>query len=83
MITKSIEFGVGYLYNQTLYGDVARVGEAAKREDALQKFSAYMSYNITKNIGISIHYDNYDNDTNYTPSAYKKEVVSGGVYFYY
>ena len=83
LVTKSIELGVGYLYNKTLYGDVARVGETAKREDALQKFSAYMSYNITRNIGISINYDNYDNETNYTPSAYKKEVISGGVYFYY
>lgn len=83
LITRSIEWGVGYLYNKTLYGDVARVGKTAKREDTLQKFSAYMSYNITRNIGISIHYENYDNDTNYTPSAYGKEVVSVGVYFYY
>ena len=82
-ISKSVEFGVGYLYNKTLYSDVARVGDPAKREDILQKYSAYISYNITKNIGISINYDNYDNDTNYTPSAYKKEVVSAGVYFYY
>ena len=82
-ISKSIEFGVGYLYNQVLYSDVAKVGDSVKREDTLQKFSAYISYNITKNIGISIHYDNYDNDTNYIPSAYKKEVVGGGLYFYY
>ena len=82
-ISKPIEIGVGYLYNQTLYGDVAGVGNPAKREDTLQKFSAYMSYNVTRNIGFSLHYENYDNDTNYTPSAYKKEVVSVGVYFYY
>ena len=83
LLTKSIELGVGYLYNKTLYGDVARVGDSAKREDLLEKYSAYVSYNVTGNIGISIKYDNYDNDTNYTPSAYKKEVINGGVYFYY
>lgn len=82
-ISKTLEFGVGYLYNKTLYGDLAKVGESAKREDLLQKYSAYMSYNITRNVGISVQYENYDNDTNYTPSAYKKEVVSVGVYFYY
>ena len=82
-ISKSIEFGAGYLYNRALYSDVARIGDSDKREDTLQKYSVYLSYNVTKNIGISIHYDNYDNDTNYTPSAYKKEVVSGGLYFYY
>ncbi len=83
VMSKSIELGVGYLYNKTLYKDIAKDGDPAKREDTLQKFSAYMSYNLTKSIGISINYDNYDNDTNYTPSDYKKEVLSGGLYFYY
>ena len=83
LILKSTELGVGYLYNKTLFSDVAKAGDPAKREDRLQKYSAYISYNITKNIGISINYDNYDNETNYTPTAYKKEVVSAGMYFYY
>ena len=83
LITKSVEFGLGYQYNKTLYGDVAKAGETAKRKDTLQKISAYISYNITENIGISINYDIYDNDTNYTPSAYKKEVLSVGLYLYY
>ena len=83
LISKSIEFGVGYVYNKVLYSDVAKIGDSAKREDTLRKYSVYLSYNVTKNIGINIHYENYDNDTNYTPSAYKKEVVSGGLYFYY
>lgn len=82
-IKKSLEFGVGYLYGQTLYDDVARITEVNKREDTLQKYSGYISYNITKNVGLVVQYDNYANETNYTPSSYKKEVVTGGVYFYY
>ena len=82
-ITKSIEFGVGYLYNKTLYGDLVKLGDTQKRKDLLQKYSAYMSYNITKNVGIIIQYDRYDNETNYTPSDYTKDVVGAGVYFYY
>ncbi len=82
-LTKSLELGVGYLYNKIVYGDKVKGRETDKREDLLQKYSAYMSYNITKNIGVVLQYDNYDNVTNYTPSNYKKEVVTGGVYFYY
>ena len=81
-ISKVIEVGVGYLFNQAIYNDLIDDG-FQKREDTLQKYSAYVSYNITKNIGISIHYDNYNNDTDYTPAAYKKGVASAGVYFYY
>jgi len=82
-IQKTLEAGVSYLYNKALYDDVAKVGNPDKREDVLQKYSVYMSYNVTKNIGLLVQYDHYDNDTNYIPFAYKKEVVSGGVYFYY
>lgn len=75
-LTKSIELGVSYLYNKTIYGDF-------EREDLLQMFSAYISYNITKNVGLVVNYDHYDNETNYTTFDYKKEVLSAGVYFYY
>ncbi len=82
-ILKSIECGVGYLYNKTLYDDIATEGNPDKREDTLQKYSAYMSYNITNSIGVVLQYDSYNNDTNFTPSAYEKELVTGGIYFYY
>ena len=83
VLSRNIEFGIGCLYNKTIYDDVIKEGDLAKREDFLQKYSAYVSYNITKYIGLSINYDNYFNETNYTPSDYKKEVVGLGVYFYY
>ena len=82
-LTKSFELGASYLYNKTFYKDVAKVPNVAKREDLLEKYSAYMSYNIIKNVGVVVQYDNYKNKTNYTPSAYKKEVVSVGLFFYY
>ena len=82
-LTKSFEIGASYLYNKTFYKDVARVPSTDKREDLLEKYSAYISYNITNNIGVVIQYDDYNNNTNYTPSAYKKEVISAGVFFYY
>jgi len=80
---KSLEFGAGYLYGKTKYSNLARFDIEDKREDTLQKYSAYMSYNITKSIGFILQYDNYINDTNYTPSNYNKEVLSGGMYVYY
>ncbi len=83
VFSKSIELGAGYLFNKTLYSDSAGKYDSSKREDALQKLSAYISYNITKSVGISLQYENYVNDTNFTPSNYTKEVVTGGVYFYY
>lgn len=81
--TKALEFWLGYLYAQTRYGDVARLGVTDKREDTLKKYSAYITYNIKKNIGFVLEYDYYKNDTNYTPSNYEKELVSIGMYFYY
>ncbi|MFK5937000.1 MAG: hypothetical protein QM497_01275 [Sulfurimonas sp.] len=82
-LTKSFELGASYLYNKTLYKDVAKVPSTDKREDILEKYSAYVSYNVIKNIGVVVQYDNYNNETNYTPSDYKKEVLSVGVFFYY
>ncbi len=81
-VSKSIEFGLGYLYNQTLYEDLVEDG-STEREDILQRYSAYISYNITKNVGVVIQYDNYDNETNDADFAYEKELVSGSIYFYY
>jgi len=82
-INKSFEAGIAYLYNKSLYSDIAKVGKEDKREDSLQKYSAYISYNITDKVGTVLQYDNYNNNTNYTPSSYKKEVLTVGVYFYY
>ncbi len=82
-VTKSIEFGAGYLYNKNSYKDTEKSSSQQNREDTLQKYSAYISYNITNNVGIVLQYDAYDNETNYTPSDYTKEVVTGGLYFYY
>ncbi len=79
LATKSIELGAGYIYNKSQYDDPS----FARREDELQKYSAYVSYNIIGSVGISIQYDNYINETNYLQFDYEKEVVSGGVYFYY
>lgn len=79
-ITKSLEAGLGFLYRVSNYTDLARVGLSDIRKDELSQYSAYISYNITKEFGIVIKYDNYDNNTNYVPSDYTKEVVSGGLY---
>jgi len=81
-VSKAIEFGVGYLYNLTLYNDLAEAS-LDKREDKLQGYSAYVSYNITKSVGVVIRYDKYDNETNDMLFDYEKELVSGGIYFYY
>ncbi|MEA3371106.1 MAG: hypothetical protein U9Q40_07185 [Campylobacterota bacterium] len=82
-VNKFLEVGVGYLYSLSNYDDEIIVNVADKREDKLWKYSGYISYNITSNIGIVLQYDSYINETNYIPSNYDKEVVSGGVYFYY
>lgn len=80
---NSLEFGLSYLYSKTDYNDIARVGFTDKREDTLDKYSTYLSYNISKNSGIIAQYDYYDNSTNYTPLSYTKDVASVGMYLYY
>ncbi|QOY54901.1 hypothetical protein HUE87_01235 [Candidatus Sulfurimonas marisnigri] len=82
-VTKSIEFGIGYLYATSLYKDAAKFLSEQRREDTLQKYSAYVSYNITNNIGVMMQYADYDNETNYIPSDYAKEVITAGLYLYY
>jgi len=38
--------------------------------------STYISYYITNNIGTVVQYNYYNNDTNYTPSIYDKELIT-------
>ena len=80
---NSLEFGVSYLYTKTDYKDAVIANVTDNREDTLDKYSAYLSYNITKNVGVNAQYDYYNNSTNYTPSSYTKDIISVGIYVYY
>ena len=83
IITQDIEFGIGYEYTNTIYKDDITVSSFKRREDKLNRYSAYITYDIVKDMGLIVQYDYYDNQTNYIPSKYEKEVVSAGIYFYY
>ncbi|MEA2111629.1 MAG: hypothetical protein U9P71_06225 [Campylobacterota bacterium] len=82
-ITRTIEAGLGYDYRLSNYEDRVRVVSSEYREDELQEYSAYVSYDINQYIGLVLQYNHYDNKSNYTPSQYTKEVFSGGIFFYY
>jgi Surface lipoprotein assembly modifier len=82
VISSSIEAGIGYLYRKSNYEDLARFALAKKREDELNEYSAYISYDLTQSTGLIFQYEYYDNKSNYTPSDYTKEVISLGFYLY-
>lgn len=81
-VTKSLEAGVGFLYRKTSYMDLAKLGIDKTREDVLYSYSGYLSYNVTQVVGVVLSYENYENQTNYTPSDYNKEVLSLGLFLY-
>ncbi len=83
LLSDTIEFSISYLYMKTHYLDLAKTEGLEKRKDRLYKYSVYISYNITSNIGIMINYDKYTNKTNYELSNYKKELLGSGVIFYF
>ena len=82
VITRSIEAGLGYLYRQSTYEDRARLAVPERREDRLHQYSGYVSYDLTASTGLILQYEYYDNESNYTPSDYTKEVITAGVYIY-
>ncbi len=82
-VTPLIEAGIGYLFRNSVYDDLARASLPANREDELHQYSGYISYDLSEYTGLVLQYDYYDNQTNHTPSDYTKEVISAGVYFYF
>jgi hypothetical protein len=81
-LNSSLEAGLGYLYRESTYKDIARVTSPDRRKDRLYQYSGYISYDLTASTGLILQYEYYDNRSNYTPSSYTKEVLTAGVYIY-
>ena len=81
-LSPSLEAGLGYLYRESTYKDIARVTSPDRRKDRLYQYSGYISYDLTTSTGLILQYEYYDNRSNYTPSSYTKEVLTAGIYIY-
>jgi len=82
VLRPSFEAGLGYLYRESTYKDIARVTSSDRRKDRLYQYSGYISYDLTASTGLILQYEYYDNRSNYIPSDYTKEVITAGIYIY-